>query len=69
MQLLYGISRCCAMALNYDYFVYRFQNVPDLPSQFPPSFDRQAVWVGFSIWLPLYGTYADGGSLRAPRRH
>jgi hypothetical protein len=69
MQLLYAISRCCAMALNYDYFVYRFQNVPDLPSQFPPSFDRQAVWVGFSIWLPLYGTYADGGSVRAPRRH
>ena len=64
LQLRYAISRCCATAVNYDYYFYNFQNVVDLPSGFVPRYDRQAVRVGFTIWLPVFGTYADGGSVR-----
>jgi hypothetical protein len=69
LQMLYAFSRCCATTLNYDYYVYRFQDVADLPNLFPPDFDRQAIRVGFTIWLPLYGTYADAGSSRGTRRN
>jgi hypothetical protein len=64
LQLRYAISRCCATAVNYDYYFYNFQDVVDLPSSFVPRYDRQAVRVGFTIWLPVYGTYADGSSAR-----
>jgi hypothetical protein len=69
LQLRYAISRCCATAVNYDYYVYRFENVADLPSGFPADFDRQAIRVGITVWLPLYGTYQDGGSSRGSRRN
>ena len=65
LQFRYAISRCCATAFNYDYFVYNFANVADLSSGFLSNFDRQAVRVGFTLWLPLYGRYADGGPARS----
>jgi hypothetical protein len=68
-QLLYAISRCCATTVNYDYYVYHFENVTDLASGFPPNFDRQAIRVGFTVWLSLYGTYAEGGASRGVRRN
>ena len=33
-QLRYGLARWGALSLNYDYYVYRFENVVDLPSEF-----------------------------------
>jgi hypothetical protein len=68
LQMLYAFSRCCATTVNYDYYVYQFEDVADLPTLFPPDFDRQAIRVGFTIWLPLHGTYIDGGS-RGTRRN
>ncbi len=35
LQFRYAISRCCATTVNYDYYVYRFEDVVDLPSDFP----------------------------------
>jgi hypothetical protein len=67
LQVRYAISRCCATAVNYDYYFYDFQNVVDLPSGFSPSFDRQAIRVGFTVWLPLYGTYSNGERSRGAR--
>jgi hypothetical protein len=69
LQLLYALSRCCATTVNYDYYVYGFQNVADLPSSFPSDFDRQAIRVGFTVWLPLYGMYQDGDRSRGSRRY
>jgi hypothetical protein len=69
LQFLYAFARCCATTVNYDYYVYHFQNVADLPTGFPPDFDRQAIRVGLTVWLPLYGTYAGGGSSRGMRRN
>jgi hypothetical protein len=69
LQLRYAISRCCATAVIYDYYFYDFRDVVDLPSHFSSNFDRQAIRVGITIWLPLYGTYADGESSRGSRRN
>jgi hypothetical protein len=69
VQLLYALARCCATTVHYDYYVYRFQDVADLASVFPPDFDRHAIRVGFTIWLPLHGTYTDGGPSRGTRRN
>jgi hypothetical protein len=60
VQLRYAISRCCATAINYDYYVYNFEDVADLSAGFLSNFDRQAIRVGFTLWLPLYGRYSDG---------
>jgi hypothetical protein len=69
LQLLFALSRCCATTVNYDYYVYRFEDVTDLPNLFPPDFDRQAIRFGFTLRLPLYGTYVDGGPSRGSRRN
>jgi hypothetical protein len=69
LQALYAISRCCALSVNYDYFVYRFRDIVDLPAGVPPGYDRQAIRAGITISLPLYGTYVGGGSSRGSRRN
>jgi hypothetical protein len=64
-QLRYAIARCCAATVNYDYYYYSLQDVAGVPSGVPPQYDRNSVLVGFTLWLPLYGSYAsspDGGS-------
>ena len=65
LQFRYAISRCCATAINYDYYVYNFEDVADLPSAFLSNFDRQAIRVGFTLWVPLFGRYTDGGPARS----
>ena len=42
-----------------------FEDVADLSSAFLSNFDRQAIRVGFTLWLPLYGRYTDGGPARS----
>jgi hypothetical protein len=69
LQFRYAISRCCATAVHYDYYFYNFQDVVDLPSGFAPRFDRQAIRIGFTVWLPLFGRYTDGESSRSSRRN
>ena len=67
LQLRYAFSRCCATAIYYDYYVYNFQDVADLPSNFLSDFDRHAIRVGFTFWLPLHGSSVGGGSRGAAR--
>ena len=69
LQALYAISRCCAASVNYDYFVYRFRNIVDLPTVVPPDYDRHAIRVGITISLPLYGTYVGGADSSGTRRN
>jgi hypothetical protein len=59
VQGRYALARCCAASLVYDYYDYRLRDIIDLPPGVPPSFDRNAVRIGFSLALPLYGTYID----------
>jgi hypothetical protein len=62
-QLRYALARCCAMSVNYDYYLYRLRNFSSLPVGLPAEYDRNAIRVGFTLWLPLYGSYgqAEGG--------
>ena len=69
LQALYAISRCCAAAVNYDYFVYRLRDIVDLPAGVPPAYDRQAIRVGIAISLPLYGTHVDADGSSGARRN
>lgn len=68
LQALFAISRCCAASVNYDYFVYKFKDIVDLPDGFPAGYDRQAIRVGITISLPLYGTYVGGEGAGGVRR-
>jgi hypothetical protein len=56
-QMRYALSRCCAATVQYDYYHYRLSQFTILPLGFPPEYDRNAIRVGFTLWLPLYGSY------------
>jgi hypothetical protein len=64
-QLTYALSRCCAVSFVYDYYYYNLGNVVDLQPGFPQRYDRNAVRFGFSLWLPLFGSYGVPGERRA----
>jgi hypothetical protein len=51
--LRYALERCCALTMQYEYYDYRFRNL-DLPPGVPMSYDRQALKLGFTLWVPLY---------------
>jgi len=62
-QMQYGLSRCCAMSVNYDYYNYKLEGLVGLPTDLPRAYDRNAIRFGFTLWVPLYGSYsgpADG---------
>jgi len=63
-QMRYALSRCCAATVQYDYYHYRLSDFTILPLGFPPEYDRNAIRVGFTLWLPLYGSYGatEGGA-------
>ena len=50
LQFRYAISRCCATAVNYDYYVYNFEDVADLSPAFRPriSIGRPSGWASRS---------------------
>ncbi|HET7218503.1 MAG TPA: hypothetical protein VFJ02_10670 [Vicinamibacterales bacterium] len=66
VQLRFALARCCATSVTYDYYIYRLNDIPDVPSGIPSNYDRNAIRVGFTLWLPLYGSYgqAEGGRTR-----
>jgi hypothetical protein len=51
--LRYALERCCDLSMQYEYYDYRFRNL-DLPPGVPMSYDRQALKLGFTLWVPLY---------------
>ncbi len=52
-QFRYAFARCCAASLNYDYYYYKLDSVSVIPTGLPPQYDRNAVMVGVTFWLPL----------------
>ena len=56
-QMRYALSRCCAATVQYDYYHYTLRDFTILPLGLPPQYDRNAIRVGFTVWLPLYGSY------------
>ena len=55
-QLRYAFARCCAATLNYDYYYYDLDGVSQTPTGLPPQYDRNAIRVGLTFWLPLRGS-------------
>jgi hypothetical protein len=59
-QMRYALARCCALSVHYYYYYYRLDDITDVPTGVPDQFDRNAIRIGFTFWLPLYGSYTDG---------
>lgn len=55
-QARIAITRMLSAIVGYHYYHYDFTNTV-LPPGVSPRFGRNAVRVGLSLWLPLYGTY------------
>lgn len=53
-----ALSRHVQAVVDYYYYTYRYSNPGDLPPGFPARYDRNAVRIGISTWIPLIGTYA-----------
>lgn len=56
-QVQYAMGRCCGVFTSYNYYTHRTTGVVTVPTGYPPRYDRHSVRVGFSFWLPLYGTF------------
>jgi hypothetical protein len=56
-QLQYAVSRCCSMVTSYSYYEHKLLEVAAVPLGFPRNFERNAVRVGMTVWLPLFGTF------------
>jgi hypothetical protein len=58
-QLRYALARNIAVSTVYDYYYYRLRDVAR-PLGLPPEYDRNAVRVGVTVWLPLLGSFSGG---------
>jgi hypothetical protein len=56
-QLQYNLTRCCSLLGNYSYGRHEVRDVAIVPAGFPRQFERNAVRIGMSVRLPLYGTF------------
>jgi hypothetical protein len=54
-QLRVLLSENVAATVSYYYYYHRYSNPGALPAGFPAEYDRQAVRVGFTVWVPLAG--------------
>jgi hypothetical protein len=63
-QIQYAVSRCCSLVTSYSYYEHRILDVAAVPTGFPSDFTRNAVRVGMTVWLPLYGTFPADRSRR-----
>jgi hypothetical protein len=57
-SLLYGLTQLLGVDVTYSYFDYRFSDLtsptdPNLPPGLPPSFGRNSIRAGLTLWLPL----------------
>ncbi|MPY87925.1 MAG: hypothetical protein GEU99_08395 [Luteitalea sp.] len=54
-QVRFALARHAAIFTEYSYYRYQFADPFGPTVGFPPSFDRNAVRVGLSLWVPLSG--------------
>jgi len=46
-----------AFVTSYDYYSYSLRDVDSIVPGFPATYNRHAVRVGLTLWLPLYGRF------------
>jgi hypothetical protein len=56
-QIRYGLGRCCGVFSSYGFYNHRLHDLLTIPVGFPEQYYRHVVRVGFTWWLPLYGTF------------
>jgi hypothetical protein len=59
----YRLARSVGVHVNYTYFDSRMRGFREPQPGIPAQFTRNVLNVGFSLWLPLYGTW---GSTQRP---
>jgi hypothetical protein len=60
-QVQYNLTRCCSVVGGYTFYTHRLRDIEAVPAGFPRRFERNAVSVGISIFLPLYGQFSGTG--------
>ena len=55
-QLRVALNATMAATVAYYYYKHRYSNPGALPAGFPAEYDRNAVRVGLTVWVPLAGT-------------
>ena len=56
LQLRLAITGTVGAFAGYYYYYHRYSNPGALPEGFPAEYDRHAVRVGLTLWVPLAGT-------------
>jgi hypothetical protein len=57
VSLRYGFGRWLGMFASYSYYHHEVEALVPIAAGIPPLYDRQSARVGFTMWLPLYGTF------------
>ena len=66
-QLQYAMASCCAVLATYSYYSHLLHDIASLAPGFPNRSENNAVRVGMSFWLPLYGRFAGTRSSQTGR--
>jgi len=56
VQLRVAMTKTIGATAAYYYYYHRYSNPGSLPEGFPPEYDRHAVRVGLTLWVPLAGS-------------
>ena len=56
-QIRYGLGRCCGIFTSYGFYNHRLHDLLSIPVGFPEQYYRHVARVGFTWWLPLYGSF------------
>jgi hypothetical protein len=56
-QVRYGLGRCCGVFTSYGFYNHRLHDLLSIPVGFPEQYYRHVGRVGFTWWLPLYGSF------------
>jgi hypothetical protein len=56
LQVRVKLTATVAATAAYYYYQHRYSNPAALPEGFPAEYDRNAVRVGLTVWVPLAGT-------------
>jgi hypothetical protein len=56
-QVQYVLTRSLTLVGSYAFYMHRLRDVSAVPAGFPRRFERNAVTMGVTIFLPLYGQF------------
>jgi hypothetical protein len=56
-QMQYGFGACCGVFTSYSFYMHHLRDISRLPPGFPERYNGHSVRLGFTWWLPLYGTF------------